>query len=86
MKTISLVSKVEKTNSGRTVILTWVKGQEHAGHWETDFFDLKTGNILGNCVNEALNQVMYKLHDMYKKGTLTQNTAEKIEVEVIIEE
>jgi hypothetical protein len=82
MKKIVLVNKVVKMNSGRTAILTWVKGQEHAGHWETDFYELKTGKILGNCRNEALNQNMYKLHDMYKKGQFTYKTENEIEIEV----
>jgi hypothetical protein len=84
MQKIVLVNKVVKTNSGRTVIFTWVKDQEHAGHWETDFYDLKTGNILGNCVNEALNQNMYKLHEMYKKGEFTYQTEDEVEIEVTV--
>lgn len=78
---VVLVNEVKKYNSGRYVLQTWIKGQEHNGFWETDWYEFKTGKILGNCVNEALNKNMEKLYKLYQKGEFKVDSG-KVEVEV----
>lgn len=77
------VNKFVKKNSGRVSMHTYFEDQPHAGFWECDAYDLKSGDAR----NEdwlTMDENLKKCHEQFKgmtKEELLSHPAYKVKVE-----